>query len=270
MSYFKKFGDFCSGFAAFTGIIFLLSRFMSSYFGEEPIGMLEKLKMFFDKKLYPDYHLMTCLIISLIASVVFGRLLARLPYIAVLFCIPPVIITVCMYKMSIIAEYPMLYVVLTVVAFITAVADCIWADKKDGKHRGAYAGDVVSLFFSAFCIWTARKYSALSVLEADPENPHSFFENHMLEGGTDIELKLLYALAVLYAVLAVVSFILRDIYFIDAVLVVPPAIFLIYMWGAGKLLLLPEAIVTLALLTALVRIIPAISSRAGNQKKQIL
>ena len=81
-----------------------------------------------------------------------------------------------------------------------------------------------------------------------------------------IQIKILYALAIIYIVLALISFILRDIYFIDALLSVPTVVFLVYMWGSQRFTLLPEIFVTLAFAVALVRLIPALSCRANHKK----
>ncbi|MBO7310456.1 MAG: hypothetical protein J6U86_03585 [Clostridia bacterium] len=267
MSYFKRFGDFCSGFAAFAGVIYLISRFISADYGEEPLTLVEKIKLFFDKDMLPMYYLMMILTVSFLLSVVFGRIFARASFISIFFCIPPVIISVCFHTMQVIEERPMLYIVLSLVAFVSAVVDCILSDRANGKHRAAYAGSVVSLAFSAYCILLARKYSELVAVSGDEEYVMWVFESHLLKGGTDIDVKMLYVLAAVYASLAVISFILRDIYFIDAVLAIPPAVYLIYTWGAGRLLVIPETIVTFAVLVFVARIVPAISSRAGKTIK---
>lgn len=265
MTYFKKFGDFCSGFSAFTALMYLFRQYMMFDFKDEELKILEKAKIFFSPTANPPYYAMLILAAVFVLSVIGGRVFARLPYVAIVFCVTPLMMTVYMIKANLIAEYPMLYAILGIVALISAVADCIHMDKSDGKCRGAYAGDAVSLFFAVFCVFVARKYTELSSLSKDGAVALSRFENDILANGTQAEIKLLYILAALYVLLTVVSLILRDIYFIDALLCVPPATYLIYMWGAQRLTLLPEILVTLALAVVAVRMITAISGRAHQK-----
>ena len=39
MGYFKRFTDFCSGFSAFTAIMFLFRRYMTYKFAEDELGI---------------------------------------------------------------------------------------------------------------------------------------------------------------------------------------------------------------------------------------
>ena len=270
MSYFKRFGDFCSGFAAFTGMVHLISRFISMKFEGESLTLIEKIKMFLGRETLPIFRLMAVMTLCFLLSAVLGRIFARLPYISALFCIPPVIVSICLYTMQVIEEYPMLYVVLSFVAFISAIADCVLADRADGKHRAAYVGSLVSLAFSAYCILLVRKYNELVLLSEDEEYVMWMLDSYILRSGTEISTRLFYALAAVYAILAVISFVLRDIYFIDSILAIPPAVWLIYAWGAKKLLLLPETVAVFAMLVLIARIIPAISGIAGKGKKLLL
>ena len=153
MSYFKKFGDFCSGFSAFTALIYLFRQFMTFDFGEETLGMIEKLKLFFSKTAQFQNYCMLVLATTFVLSVIGGRVFAKLPYLAIVFCLPPIGVSIYMIRAELISEYPMLYAILGVVALISATVDCITADRRDGGRRCAYAGDVTSLCFSAFCFF---------------------------------------------------------------------------------------------------------------------
>ena len=262
MTYFKKFGDFCSGFAAFTALIYLFRRFMSYDFGEEPLGMLEKIKMFFDKMQNINYHLLLILALTFVVSVIAGRVLARLPYVTVLFCLPPLLVTVYMLRASLIEEYPMLYAIFGIIALVSAVVDCLFADRRDGKHRCAYAADAVSLAFVGFCLFVARRYRQLSLLTEDEVRLLGPFDTEILQCGAETGMKIFYVLAVAYVVLTVISLLLTDVYFIDAALALVPVVFLIYYWGADKIAVHPEVVVTFALAVLLARIIPTFAGKA--------
>ena len=267
MTYFKKFGDFCSGFSAFTALIYLFRRFMSYDFGDEPLGIFEKIKLFVGKMQNIQYHLLLLLALAFVISVVAGRLLARIPYACVLFCLPPMLITVYMLRANLIAEYPMLYAILSIIAFISALVDCLLADRRDGRHRSAYAADAVSLAFVGFCIFVARRYEKLCLMTDEELLLLGPFDTEIIRCGEQTGVKIFYVLAVVYAVLVIISHLLTDVYFIDAILAVVPVVFLVYYWGADKITVHPEVVVTFAFAVLVARIVPAVGGRATVSKK---
>ena len=64
MRYFKKFADFCSGLAAFSGAVFLLLQYLKfdPKDVEEELGLLDKLKLYFSKTDQIDNFLMLILV----------------------------------------------------------------------------------------------------------------------------------------------------------------------------------------------------------------
>ncbi|MBO5203508.1 MAG: hypothetical protein J6B72_02720 [Clostridia bacterium] len=262
MSYFKKFADFCSGFAAFTALIYLFRQYMTFTPHEETEGSLEKLKQFFSKTDEYDNLLLLILALFFVASVLSSRLFAkRLSFIPVVTALPPLLLAVDMIKAEYIKEYPMLYVLFGALGVMAAIYECVRMDRADSKRRSAIAVKVVSLFTAAFCYYVYKKTEELSLISYDgPEfNP---FERELRLYGGDMDIKLLSTAALIYLVLTVISILLTDIYFIDAILSVGPAVWLIYLWNAEKLTVHPELIVTLALCTLAVRTVPAFSGKA--------
>lgn len=265
MGYFKKFSDFCSGFAAFTALIYLFRQYMSHSFEDLEGGMTEKIKLFFSQTDNIRNHTMLILALTFTLSVIGGRLLARFPHVSVIFCIPPLLLTADMIRSSLIDEYPMLYAVLAVIAVVGCVAECVARDREDGKKRSAHIGNIVSLMLAAFCFFVARMSDALLTLE-DSAGLNSF-EYEIFRYSQDMDMKVFYIFAAVYALLAVIGFILSDIYFIDAFLALPPMIALIYLWGAECLTVHSELLTVFSVTVFAVRAIPAISGRAIYKTK---
>lgn len=268
MTYFKKFTDFCSGFAAFTALIYLFRRFMTFKFENTELGFIDKIKLFLSRTAQLEYYMMLCLAIALAVSVICGRIFARLPFIATVFCVPPLLMSVDMVQAGLIKEYPMLYVILCAVAVIGAVVDCICADRADGKHRCSHAGNTVTVMLSVFCLYIARKSAVLSLV-TDEEELLSLtrFETEIYRASCDVDMRFFYVLAAVYAVLALIGFILYDIYFVNACLAIAPAIYLIYQWNAGGLAVHAEVLTTFAVTVCIVRLLPAISCKAQYKNK---
>lgn len=268
MTYFKKFTDFCSGFAAFTALIYLFRRFMTFKFEDAELGIIDKMKLFLSRTAQPEYYMMFMLAITLIISVIGGRVFARLPFIAAVFCVPPLLMSVDMVYSELIKEYPMLYIILCAAAVVGAVVDCMCADRTDGKHRCSHTGNAVTLMFSVFCLYVARKSMELSSLvdEADLLSL-TRLESEIYRASGEFEMRFFYVLAATYAVLALIGFILYDIYFVNACLSLAPAGYLIYQWGAGGLTVHAEILVTFAVTVCAIRLIPAISCKAQYKSR---
>ncbi len=263
MSYFKKFTDFCSGFAAFTAVMYLFRGYMKFDFDAE-LGLTDKLKLFFSRATSEQNRMLAFLAILFLLSAVCGRIFKRLPYISEAFCIFPLLLTMDMLKAGLIAEYPMLYVIFGIIGVVGAAADCLLRDRQDGKHRSAYACAVSGAVTSAFCCYVIYKSNELAELGLDMSQAFELnrFDYEIYGKMPDMNIKIFYAAAIAYAMLAVLCLVLSDIYFISAVLSVPPAAALIYLWGADKLTVHSEIAVTLGVIYFVVCIIPAIFGRA--------
>ena len=223
--------------------------------------------MFFSESTNVQNHMMLVLATVFAISIIGGRVFARLPYIAVIFSVPPMLLTVDMIKAELIEEYPMLYAILGALAVLGGVVDCILRDRDDKKHRSAYACCAVGLAFSVFCLYVARKSVSLTGLDESSVLELDRFDYEIFTESANMDMKLFYILAAVYAVLAVLSVVLADIYFIDGLLSVPPTVALIYMWGAGKISVHPEMLVTFAIIYLAVCAVPAISGKAFYRQR---
>ncbi len=265
MRYFKKFGDFCTGFTCFIIIIYLFRSFMQLESKIEDTGLLDNLRDFFSPLTAYGNILAAVLVIMLIISVAASVIFKRIPFICPLFLLPPLLLSVDMVRSSYLTDYPMLCVLLLGIAFISAVFECIRLDAIDKKRRTCICGALTSLFFAAYLWWLYDKARAL--LESDTGETVAPFDFEVLFGAKNMNIKILAILALVYAALAIVGLILRDIYFIDALLVIAPTVALIYLWSAGIITFHEEVIVAFGVAVFAARIIPAFSGKAFVRKK---
>ncbi len=268
MRYFKRFGDFGSGFCCFMAWLYLFGRFMSFAPSEEVEGFTEKLKLFLSEKTaYPNL-LLFILGAMFLTSAVMGTVLVKYPHVSALFTLPPLALTFDMIRSEYIKEYPMLYAFFGITALAACVLDCIALDGKDGGNRTGYCAALVSastslLFFTLY----SRGVDALAVEDTAELGR---FDLAIRQGLETSDVKLLAVFAAVYLGLTVVGVLLRDIYFIDALLALPPFVALIYMWNAETLDVHAEVALTFAGAAVGVRLIAMILGRAsyGERKKK--
>lgn len=261
MRYFKRFGDFCSGFSCFAALIWLFTEFMSSTF-EEELAFKDKFKVFLEHNGNVERKLMLVLAAMLVISVIASVVFKRLPYVTLLFSVPTLMLSVDMVRDGYIEKYPMMYVLFCGVSVLSGVWECIAMDRCDGGHRAAYAGDVAALVASAsaFFIWKRSEFLSCPDLFYVVELNHFDLEIYGNLERMDMKIFLIFACA--FVGLALVSLLLKDIYFIDAILSVVPFVATAYMWSAGKLTAHSELLVTAAAVCFAVRLISALSGSA--------
>ena len=265
MRYFKRFGDFCSGFACFAALIWLFAEFKMSTFKED-IGFKEKIKYFFEESERLANKLMLVLAVMLVISILASVVFKRIPYVALLFSVPPLMLSVDMVKDGYIENYPMMYILFCGIAVLSGVWECISRDRLDGGHRVGFAGDAVALAASGsmFFIWKRAEFLSLGESFYIVELNH--FDLEIYENLENMNIKIFLVLACVYLGLALVSLLLKDIYFIDAILATVPLVVTVYMWSAGKLTAHAELVVTASAVYFAVRLISALSGRSYSKQ----
>ncbi len=279
MRYFKKFGDFCSGFAAFAILIYLFRQFMTfepSVKADEAlqnpadIGALEKLKYFLARDVQLENYFLCLLAMSLIVSVIAGVIFKKLPYIAVLFTVCPMLLTVYMLGKSYIDEYPELILILTSISFIACLYECIRRDREDGGCRIGIAGDMLCVAISAFFMMLKSKAEKFAALGEDFDTLGlGLFDKEIhdaVKGASDFDGSLLLAFAVIYLSLVVVRVCLRDIYFIDFLLTLPAFCMLVYYWNTGALIPHADMVITFSTCVLCARLAAAFGGFSGRKK----
>lgn len=261
MSYLKRFGDFCSGFICFAGLIWLFTEFMTTEF-QEDMGMKDKLKDFFEGSTRTDNKLMLILAIMLVISIVASVVFKCIPYVTLFFSVPPLMLSIDMVKAEYIDKYPMMYILFCGIAVLSGVWECISMDRRDGGHRLAYAGDAVALIASgsAFFIW--KRVDVICYSEDIYVVEMNAFDLEIYENFESMDMKFFLTFACVYLGLAIVSLLLKDIYFIDAILSAVPFAVAVYMWSAGTLTVHPELLVTASAVYFAVRLVSALSGTA--------
>ena len=265
MSYLKRVGDFCSGFACFASLMWLLAEFMTYDAGS--VGLTEKLVRFFDDQYFVEHALMGALVVMLVLSVVASILLKRLPYLTLLFSVPPLVLSVDMVRSEYIEDYPMLYVLFCGISVVSGIWECVERDRRDGGHRTAIAGDVVCAIGAGTCVllWlTARRLGDVTPDNFDELN---VFEYEITRYSADMDVNLFLIFACVFVALIAVSLILTDVYFIDTLLTFISCVAVIYLWSADKWTVHAEVIATVAIAALITRLIPTLSG--GKKHRDI-
>ena len=269
MRYFKKFADFCSGLAAFSGAVSLLLKYLKfdPKNVEEELGLIDKLKLYFSKTDNIDNFLMLLLVVFFALSVAVACILPRLPSVSFFFTIPPLALAIDMLAAGRIKSSPMMYVILAVIAASGALYECLRRDKETGGRQGAVANFLASLFASAFCFFVWYKQRSVSLLDVKESLDLNFFDYEIYSNLENASIKLLLIFTIAYATIAVVLLILGNIYFIGPCLTLPPAVAAIYLWSAERLAAHAEVIVTLAVVafaTSLVCMLLGVATQRGT------
>lgn len=268
MRYFKRFADFCTGFALFSAIIYLFREFMSNNFGEEELKITEKLKLFFDKSAELDNFMMLLLIgffaLSLAASCVFSKL----PYISTLFSVPPLVLCMDMIKSERIEEYPLMYVILSSMGILGSVFESLRRDSEDGKCRAALGNALVSALTSSSCFFIYFKWQEVRHLIDNQPFDLNFFDYEIYSASRDMNMKSILIFACVYAGIAVLILVFGNVYFLSLPLTLTPCALLIYRWNAGSLTVHSEVIVTLSIITAGATLICTLSGKITPKKSK--
>ena len=259
MSYFKKFGDFCSGFACFSAIIYLFRQYMM--FDAKDAELMEKVKMFFDKNVETDNRLMLVLVVMLVLSVVASIVLRRLPYLIPMFSVPPLLLAVDMFRSGFLREYPMMYLLLLCIAVISHIWECVSLDSRFGRHRAAFAGDAMSALCAAVMLIIWKRGNDVFALESKDALLLNAFDYEIWSGAKNMNMRLFLVMGCAYLGMILISLLLTDVYFIDAALAAVPCIAGVYMWSADKLTVHAEIAVTLSLVVLVARLIPTFSGK---------
>ena len=267
MGYFKRFSDFCSGFASFTVLIYLFRQFMVFKPVGDEVGTVEKIKMFLSRTQSLERHLLFVLALMLAVSVLAGWIFKRIPFVSCVFTLPPLAFTVDLIKAEYIDEYPLLILLLCIIAFLGGAIECIRRDREDGRHRAAWLADIVSAGTAALLWYICKNADKLAEFSEEEAMELNYFDYAIYQYSADMNLKILENFAIALVVFVVVSLVLSDVYFIDAILALVPAVAFLYLWGAEKLTVHPEIIVTFALANFAARVIPAFSGKATHKKR---
>ena len=267
MSYFKRFTDFCAGFAVFGALLHLIRNFVT-FMKDEEISTLKKLKEFLGRENADCYRAYAIIAIVLTASLFIGILLKKFPFVALATSSLATVVIVDLFVGSIISERPMFYVALTIIHTIGCLFECVMCDREKRLKRlnCTFIAGVITTFASgALCLFTAYRLSEMKKLfkTADLETFNvaelSFFDMEIFNlvkdasaKGKDADPDQLILLAVMFIVVLIVTMFIGEIFFVDLTFSLIPLVSVIYSYNSSAFLPQSDMIVTLALISATV------------------
>lgn len=271
MSYFKRFTDFCAGFAAFVAAIFFVRKYMAFVPKEAPTGseaslgteaisdlteqMTEKLPSKLEQFLEPtekaDYSLLIPLILLLLLSAILGRVLKKLPYVCFGISLLPAMMIAYTFESNTLHTQIPLFLIVAILHVIGNIYECLVRDSEDGRHRASIAAKISSAIGVVACFGVLWKGA-----QTPPENIDKLnhFERKIFCEMTANDVSILTQLGWIFLALLVISLLLYNVYFIDAILSLIPASFAIYQTASGYLTLAPLLFCALAVITAITHI----------------
>lgn len=217
MNYFKRFTNFCGGFVAFAAILHLIGEYMSFKLPED--AEMSKIRTFLSAERPEEYRGYVIMIALFVLSAALGRIFERLPYVTLAVSLLPLYQTVNLFSLGKIEKFPILYLLLAILHTVGSIVHALVLDRCDGKRRGFICATELGLAMAAAGAWLYRKACELSVYE-DPETVEglSKTEIRIATAAHEDFQNLIMNIAVMIAVSVFVSLILRDIYFIDAII----------------------------------------------------
>lgn len=272
MNYFKRFSDFCAIFAIFAATIYTLRKFMS-FNPANAEGMKEKLKLFFSKDYVRDYRAYLLLVILLAVSVTVGILLERFPYVGFAASLAPMLQILLMLGNGKLYESPMLYVILGIAHVMGSIVHALYLDRADGKRRAFICVNLGGITLSAFGLWVWRIAEQLALLGAIPDEESiaelGAFDSAILLGIESGAPSLIINITAMIFVGVAISLLLRDIYFIDAIIAAIPFGYSVYLVAAEKLLLFPLPIILITLIYLIFRLLVLVCEPMSKKTQKI-
>ena len=257
MTYFKRFTDFCAGFAAFSAGMYLFREFME-YTPKETVPLLEKLKLFLSNEPRKDYNIYVGLVGLLLLSLIVSLALHRFPYVAFAVSVLPMLRIMSMFCADTLYERPMLYFVLGGLHTLGCLAECVRRDREDRYRRSALAADLCGLVGVGVCIRILRAAPTVTDI---PYGELSFFEKRMYFSAAEADLSVFRTLCVLLAFSVLLRWLLRDLYYLDAALSLVPFGYTLYHFYAKHIPFHGGMLLMLATLYALARIVIMLSCK---------
>ena len=285
MSYFKKFTDFCAGVAAFVAGVFFIRKYMVFKPKEPPESLASistdtagetleavtekfpgKLEQFLTPDSYNDYTLILPLIFFLLLSALLGRVFARLPYVCFAISLIPATLIAYIFEHDMLKEQIGMFLILGALHVIGNFAECLIRDREDGRHRASIAAKISSAAGAFFCYYVMWQ-GAQTPPEDAKEIGH--IQHRILFEMTETDVEIMTKLGAMFLILLAVSLILYNVYFIDAILALVPAIYVIYQVGGQFYTLAPAPLAFLALTCALAHITLCFLENNLSRKEQL-
>lgn len=269
MSYFKKVTDLCALAAAFVVSLFFLKKYMDY----TPYNLNEdapsKLEQFLKPTTSTDYTMLIPLILAFLISFVVSRVFAKLPYICLSASLIPALYTAYMFENGLLYDQKVLVIILCALHVIGNLAECVTRDSEDGHHRLWIGAKITSFAGALFCLYTTKLSD--KALPPRTEKKLPLFDTEVISEMNAQNMELITTLGWIFLGLLLISLLLYNVYFIDAILSFIPLIFSIYAAFSDRLTICPAVFITLsAICTAAHLMLAAFENNLSYKEQQKL
>ena len=265
MSNFRKFTEFCAGIAAFAAIMYVFRQFMSFDF-EKIESFKEKLKYFFSTEPSKDYRPYILLALLFIVSISISLIFKRRPEIAFFFSALPLFYSLYLYDAGKIYERPMLFICLSIIEIIGNIYDSLMLSRKKKRSLSPSITAMISCFLPIFAcgimLWRLKKTAEISLGKLYP------FDQILAIYSPEYDMSLLKKIAITYAVLLIISLVLRGVHFVNLALSCAPLGFILYKQAVGLLGPYDEIILAAAILCTATQLAVTLGDKSIYTRKK--
>lgn len=290
MSLFKKFTDFCAGIAAFVAGLFLLQKYMvftpltdAEYirwlsdeikYGketavDETVTAPSKISQFFTPEIINeyDYRLLFILIITLVISILIGRIFKRLPYVCFFFSIIPAVEITYLFTQQRLYTQIGLFLICGMLHVAGNVVECILRDKEDGRHRLWVSSRIAILFPIAFCLLCTKIADRIPLEEIGKKLP--IFSELAFKLTKPENMEIVTKIGWIYFMIFIVTTLLYNVYFVDAILTAIPVGYTVYLLYSEILTFNPAIFVLLAVICFATQLSLCVCENNLSRKEQM-
>ena len=232
MSHIKKFTDFFAVFGAFCAAVYLVMQFMPF----EPLeaeGTLGKVKAFFSSFEKVDHFAYVILTVLFLLSFLISRYAKRYPLPVFGASLFPLVWCFFMFDADKLKERPMVFVISALLHTAGAFADTVIADRRDGRRRATGAVALCSALTAVFALILFLRSGAVADLPAEEWGVFDRAIGEALEKQRSFSPYL--RIALMFALISVISLLLQGLYFLDTLISLIPGIFVLNYWVYGAL-----------------------------------
>jgi len=234
MKYFKRFTDVISGVALLNVVIYLIGKF-SIYMKNSDMTFSERLESFLEPKATGEYRTYFFIAVFLILSIVGGRIFERFPTLALAASLPAFVHTLVLFGRRRLHTQPMFYIVITALAVVGNILYALSLDRIDGKRRAYRCSNLCGVLGLVLAYWVYDNADTYRGMEFSELSKLDRLHIELARTYINEDEGIIYKIAILMAISLVVSFFLRDIYFLDAAVALPPCVYSFYMVATGEL-----------------------------------
>ncbi len=232
MKMIKKFGDFFPLLAAVSAWIHLLTKFFP-FSPLEETSLFGKLLAFFSPATKDDYF--SFLIMSGLFFAVFllAKLLPRFGSVHVAAALLPLGWSLFLLQAENLGDRPMLYVICAILYLICAFVDCLLKDREDDGNRALLAARLCSILTALFALLVYIRFRSVETI---PPEEWNFFDRAIGSAWqSGASPSAYWRLALMYSLITVIGFLLKDLYFVEALIHLIPTVFVMMRWHSGAL-----------------------------------